>query len=185
MKNIGNLEKVIGSNLMDVWFIPTMFKSMELDNTFVLWSSPESEYYIDTTNNLLKIKYFRKIKKGSLINIDIRDGEIYAYKTYGKKDNSFKELKISNYLYVNGDAYEITNVTFISDMAIIELDENDKSNFISSYVDECFLIDKEAYDSGKSYFEKDNMYFKKYVSNNVADAYIDGEDIISIVGSYY
>jgi len=54
-----------------------MFNALELDNSFVLWSSIMSEYYIDTENNLLKIKHFNRVRRSFRANIVIRDNRIF------------------------------------------------------------------------------------------------------------
>ena len=53
MINISSLGKVKDVPL-DSWFIPVMFNALELDNSFVLWSINQNEYYIDTVTNTLK-----------------------------------------------------------------------------------------------------------------------------------
>jgi hypothetical protein len=103
MNDISNLGKIANVSL-DTWFIPTMFNALELDNSFVLWSSIMSEYYIDTTNNLLKIKNFNRVKRSFRLNVVVRNDKIFLVRDssgsyyYKSNDTSFRLPKVGDTL---------------------------------------------------------------------------------------
>lgn len=184
MTNISNLKKINGV-ILDEWFIPTMFKAIELDNAFVLWSSLESEYYIDSTNNLLKIKYFDRVRMSFPLNIKIINNEINLVmnsngKYYNEKEiKQFKIPSENDLLVMSGNNYTITKITKIGNNFIINIDN--ESNFINTFNDKIeYIINTDEL----LYSHNNVMYLKNYRSKNIADVYIDGENIYSVSASY-
>lgn len=185
MNNIGNLTKINGI-VTEEWFIPTMIKSIELDNSFVLWSDPQSEYYIDPTNNLLKIKYFGRVRVSWPLNIVIDNNEIklvetnrgYFYK--GEQVPDFR-LPVKEDLLLIGDTpYEITNIKKQGNHYVIEV--LDQETFIEDFNHNIEFMIKTTV---PSYVQNRIRYIKQYRSNNLADIYINGEDIVSVAAVYY
>jgi len=187
MINIASLGKVSGVTLND-WFIPTMFNALELDNSFVLWSSIESEYYIDTVNNLLKIKQFNRVRRSFRLNIITRDNKVFLvrnsngeYYPSKVKVDGFRIPRVNDYLLMNGNTYLINAV--IVSLGDIEIQTEDQVDFITNFNPQVSFIDGTT--SEPLYTDTEGTYFSKhYRSNNIADMYIDGTDIRSIAGRY-
>lgn len=187
MIKISSLAKVSGV-ILNNWFVPTMFKALELDNTFVLWSSLESEYFIDTVNNSLKLKYFNRRRASFPINVKIEDGKVLLIRNragdyYPSRDEvqGFRLPLVGDSLILKGITYLISDVSQ-GDMNI-ELTIANKANFISNFTGQVSFMDGSIV--VPLYTDTEGTFYAKYYrSQNVADAYIDGEDIRSIVGAY-
>jgi hypothetical protein len=188
MINISSLGKVSGVAL-DEWFIPAMFNALELDNSFVLWSSLESEYYADTVNNLLMIKFFVRKRRSFDLNVKIANGNIYIRRNMdgnyyrGKKEPvGFRLPQVGDYLLKSENTHEITNVVFSHGDILIEV--LNQETFISGFSSPSVtFIDGTT--EKQMYTDSDGVYYtKQYKSDNVADVYIDGKDIRSIAGRY-
>lgn len=188
MISIASLGKVSGVTLND-WFIPTMFNALELDNSFVLWSSLESEYYADTVNNLLMIKFFVRRRRSYRLNVKINDDKIYLtrnidgnYYPDKKEPTGFRLPKVGDSLLMGGSTYEITNVVFSYGDILVEVEN--QATFISNFNPFINFIDGTT--SEPLYTDENGIYYTKhYKSDNVADMYIDGIDIRSIAGRYF
>lgn len=185
MTNISNLAKIEGI-ITDDWFIPNMIRSIELDNSFVLWSTVESEYYLDSVNNLLKIKYFDRQRVTFPLNIELVDGIIkltpnnkgYYYK--GKDMKDFKLPKIEDKLLMGNQTFEIETIKKHNEDYIIKV--TDQETFILNFNNQVDLLVK----TNKQLYTENNIrYIKNYRSNNLADVYINGEDIHSVAAVYY
>ena len=187
MLDITSLGKVSGVTLNE-WFIPTMFNALELDNSFVLWSSLESEYYADTTNNLLMLKFFNRNRRSWRLNIFISDDKIYIkrntngdYYPSRDKPESFRLPIVNDSLLMSGTTYLITNVVGSAGNILLEIEN--QSTFISNFTPNISFIDGTTDDV--LYTDDAGIYYSKtYRSNNIADIYIDGTDIRSIAGRY-
>lgn len=187
MINISSLGKVTGVTL-NTWFVPTMFAALELDNSFVLWSSVESEYYIDTVNNLLKVKQFNRVRRSFSLNIITRDGKVLLvrnsigdYYPSREKPFGFRLPIIGDSLIMNEIPYVINNIILTS--GNIELQIEDQADFINNFNSQVIFID--GTNSDPLYTDSNGVYYSKnYRSANIADIYIDGADIRSIVGRY-
>ena len=187
MINIASLGKVGGVVLND-WFIPTMFNALELDNSFVLWSSLESEYFIDTKNNLLLIKFFTRRRRSFGLNVKIKENNIYLTRNingdYHSDKNTpagFRLPQVGDSLLMGGATYEITNI--VSSYGDILVEVEDQPTFISSFSSSVSFIDGTT--SEPLYTDENGIYYSKhYRSDDVAVVYIDGKDIRSIAGRY-
>lgn len=188
MIDITSLGKVAGVSL-NTWFIPTMFNALELDNSFVMWSSIKTEYYIDTTNNLLKVKHFGRVRRSFDLNIIIRDDKVILARNFSGNYFSSKEApegfrlpRVGDSLMMGGSTYLITNI--ISTVGDIELVIENQAAFISAFAPSVIFIDGTW--EGAMYTDAAGIYYSKhYRSDNVADIYIDGTDIRSIAGAYF
>lgn len=187
MINISSLGKVSGVTLND-WFIPTMFNALELDNSFVLWSSLESEYYVDTASNLLMIKFFTRRRRSYELNVKVSNGNIYLTRNINgdyypdkKEPTGFRLPQVGDSLLMDGSTYEITNVIF--GYADIQLTVENQAIFISNFNPLVSFVDGTTQEP--LYTDENGIYYTKhYKSNNVADMYVDGKDIRSIAGRY-
>src|SRR5690554_3662470 len=197
MKNVNSFAKL--GVPINQWFIPTLyFQALELDNSFVLYSVKDTEYYLDSTNNLLKIKFFDKTKIGSISNlyVDSNTNKIYLRLKDGKYTEDGMRPSVGDFIYCDGLRFKINDIKGSYMLEDLELDLDNQEGFLSIYTStkKTRLLNGSFahYVNGVETWPWVNFYvddigdfcIKRYKSNNVADNYIDGEDIRSIVGKY-
>ena len=187
MVNIASLGKVQGVTL-NSWFIPTMFAALELDNSFVMWSNMENEYYINTVDNILMVRSFNRVRRSFPINIVVSNNKILLtrnisgdYYASRNKIDGFRKPRVGDSLMVGATAYLIDSISGGDGDNVIELNNN--SGFINSFNGSAILL----HDTGSvpMYTDTNGVYYTKhYRSDNPSDIYIDGEDIRGIAGAY-
>lgn len=192
MKNISSLGKVEGV-ILNQWFIPNMFISLELDNTFVLWSNQESEYFINTEDNLLQIRYFRKQRLSIPVKFKIHEDtiEILTFENYIDRITDGEitpTIEVGQSIIVGNQSYRVQkregNMLTISYFDRFKTRYNGNNASVLLNTDSTTYIDKDGVYWAKNYLSR----FRNAdgtLTEPLVDVYIDGKDIRSIVGRYY